>query len=137
MKYFSIPELSRSDTAARLFIDNTPPPDAVARLNALVSAVLDPLRQAYGRPITINSGYRSPRLNSAVSGAKNSQHLCGEAADIDVHSRIGNKWLFDYIRHNLPFDQLIHERGNRAEGPDWVHVSYRADGSNRRQIIYS
>lgn len=137
MKYFSINELSRSITASRLFIDNTPPADVVARLNALVVAVLDPLREAYGHPITVNSGYRSARLNAAVGGVASSQHLRGEAADIDVNSRSGNKWLFDYIRCNLPFDQLIHEKGSIADGPDWVHVSYRADGRNRRQIIYS
>lgn len=137
MKYFTVKELSHSDTAERLRIDNTPPSDAVVRLNALVAAVLDPLREAYGLPIFVNSGYRSSRLNVAVGGSRTSQHLRGEAADIDVHSREGNKWLFDYIRQHLPYDQLIYEKGDRRIGPDWVHVSYRADGRNRRQIIYS
>ena len=80
--------------------------------------------------ITVNSGYRCPELNAAVKGSKTSQHMKGEAADIDTGDRQQNKLLFEYIRKNLPYDQLIDE-SNFA----WVHVSYRADGDNRMQVL--
>lgn len=137
MKWFTIEELTKSETARRLKIDNRAPAAAEARLTALVGAVLDPLREAYERPIYVNSGYRCARLNRAVGGAPTSQHLRGEAADIDTRSRSENKVLFEYIKRFLPFDQLIWEKGNVTDGPDWVHVSYRADGGNRKQVIYA
>lgn len=130
MKYFSLRELSRSATADRKGIDNTPPASAVGNLTALVDKVLDPLREWYGKPVTVNSGYRSSELNRAVGGVTSSQHLTGQAADIDTHSKSENRKLFDYIAENLDFDQLIWENGGA-----WVHVSYRADGKNRRQIL--
>ena len=79
---FSMKELAKSSTAEKLGIDNTPTPEASAQLSNLVTHVLDPLREMYGKPITVNSGYRCPKLNDAVGGAKNSQHMRGEAADI-------------------------------------------------------
>lgn len=96
----------------------------------MVDNVLDPLREWYGKPIVVNSGYRCPALNKAVGGATTSQHMSGQAADIDTGDRQQNKLLFEYIRKNLPFDQLIDE-SNFA----WVHVSYRADGRNRNQVL--
>lgn len=99
-------------------------------LTALVDNVLDPLREWYGKPIVVNSGYRCPALNKAVGGATPSQHMSGQAADIDTGDRQQNKLLFEHIRKNLPFDQLIDE-SNFA----WVHVSYRADGRNRNQVL--
>jgi hypothetical protein len=95
-----------------------------------VNNVLDPLREWYGKPITINSGFRCPALNKAVKGSNTSQHMTGQAADIDTGDRQQNKLLFEYIRKNLPFDQLIDE-SNFA----WVHVSFRADGMNRNQVL--
>lgn len=92
--------------------------------------VLDPLRKWYGKPITVNSGFRCPALNKAVKGSNTSQHMTGQAADIDTGDRQQNKLLFDYIQKNLPFDQLIDE-SNFA----WVHVSFRADGMNRNQVL--
>lgn len=132
MKYFTIEELCRSAKAKELGIDNTPTPQAVENMTRLINVVLDPLREAYGKPITTNSGYRSPALNEAVGGVESSQHPTGEAADITVGTREGNKWLFEYIRDNLPFDQLIDEYDY-----SWVHVSLDADMCNRREIIHT
>ncbi len=109
---------------------NNEKPASPAALTALVDNVLDPLRTWWGKPITVNSGYRCPELNAAVRGSKTSQHMKGEAADIDTGDRQQNKLLFEYIRRNLPYDQLIDE-SNFA----WVHVSYRADGNNRMQVL--
>lgn len=128
-KYFSIDELSKSETAVRKGICNVPPEAARGNLEALIDNVLDPLRAAYGKPVRVNSGYRSPALNKAVGGAPNSQHLSGEAADISAGSRTGNKQLFELARSlELPFDQLIDEK-NFA----WVHISYGV--RNRRQVL--
>ena len=127
MRHFTIKELVRSDTARRLGIDNTPPACAVAALNALVDHVLDPLRDAWGGPIRVNSGYRCPKLNKAVGGTPTSQHQRGEAADITVGSRSGNRRLLALIKLlDLPIDQCIDEKNCR-----WIHVSHRA-GRNRR-----
>lgn len=132
MKYFTIKELCRSTKAEKLGIDNTPTPQAVENMTRLIDVVLDPLREAYGNPVTVNSGYRSPALNEAVGGVKDSQHPTGEAADITVGSKEGNKWLFEYIRDNLQYDQLIDEYDY-----SWVHVSLDADLCNRREIIHT
>lgn len=133
MKYFTIKELCRSTTAKKLGIDNTPTHQAVENMTRLINVVLDPLREAYGKPITTNSGYRSPALNSVTKGAsKTSQHMTGEAVDITVKSKEGNKWLFDYIKDNLPYDQLIDEYNY-----SWIHVSLDADMCNRREIIHT
>lgn len=137
MKHFSIKELTRSDTAIRKGIDNTAPKEEQENLTRLVDKVLDPLREAWGGPITVTSGYRSAALNRAVGGSATSDHLKGCAADITVGSREQNKKLFMLIRKlGLPFDQLIHEKGSVKDGPDWVHVSYRRMGQNRKQILY-
>ena len=130
MKHFTIDELCRSDTARSRGIDNTPTEDVKRNLEALVGNVLDPLREWYGKPIYVNSGYRCPALNKAVGGVANSQHLTGQAADIDVNDRAENRKLMKHIEDNLDFDQLIWENGGA-----WVHVSYRADGRNRRQVL--
>ena len=132
MKYFIVKELCRSTKAKKLGIDNTPTTQAVENMTRLINIVLDPLREAYGEAITVNSGYRCPALNKAVGGANNSQHKTGEAVDITVGSKEGNKWLFGYIRDNLPYDQLIDEYDY-----SWVHVSLDADMCNRREIIHT
>ncbi len=130
MKYFTIRELTRSDTARWLGIDNTPPPSAVKALHDLVDHVLDPLREAWGGPIRVNSGYRCPELNKAVGGTPSSQHQRGEAADITVGSSSRNRRLLALIKElKLPYDQLIDEKGCR-----WIHVSHRA-GHNRRMFM--
>ena len=133
MKYFTIQELTISNTAQRKGIDNTPDQKAAAALTALVANVLDPLREAWGRPIVVNSGYRCPKLNRAVGGVARSQHTKGEAADIRTLSnrRWENELLFKLIVHlKLPFDQLIDEHGY-----SWIHVSY-SESKNRRQVLH-
>ena len=133
MKYFTIQELTISNTAQRKCIDNTPDQKAAAALTALVANVLDPLREAWGRPIVVNSGYRCPKLNRAVGGVARSQHTKGEAADIRTLSnrRWENEQLFKLIvKLKLPFDQLIDEYNY-----DWVHVSF-VEGKNRRQVLH-
>ena len=130
MRYFTIKELVRSDTARHMGIDNTPPASAVKALHALVDHVLDPLREAWGGPIRVNSGYRCPELNKLVGGTPASQHQRGEAADITVGSRSANRRLLALIKRlNLPVDQCIDEKGCR-----WIHVSHRAD-NNRRMYM--
>lgn len=130
MKHFTIDELCRSDTARSRGIDNTPTKEVRKNLTALVGNVLDPLREWYGKPIRVNSGYRCPALNKAVGGVANSQHLTGQAADIDTRDTAENRKLMKHIEDSLDFDQLIWENGGA-----WVHVSYRADGKNRRQVL--
>lgn len=129
MKYFTIEELCRSDKARQMGINNTPTDDIIDSLSDLVENVLDPAREMLGRPITVNSGYRCLELNKAVGGATTSQHVKGEAADLTTGNREENKRLFEIIRDNFPFDQLIDEHNF-----SWVHVSYR-QGSNRKQIL--
>lgn len=130
MKYFTIEEMTKSSTATAKHIDNTPNQTAIDNLTKLIEIVLDPLREWYGKPIKVNSGYRCEALNKAVgSKAKKSQHLYGEAADITVGTKKGNKKLFEYIKDNLPFDQLINESNF-----SWVHVSYR-EGRLRKQVL--
>ncbi|MBR4499772.1 MAG: peptidase M15 [Paludibacteraceae bacterium] len=132
MKYFTIPELTKSATASRRKIDNTPSAAVIANLTALVDNILDPLREAWGAPIVVTSGYRCVRLNAAVGGVKTSQHTLGQAADIRTVSDkpADNKRLFDLIvKLGLPYDQLIDEYGY-----NWVHVSYSS--RNRRQILH-
>lgn len=131
-KYFTLEEMTASPTARRLGIDNTPTPDAVIALHNLVKEVLDPLREAWGAPIVVTSGYRCPKLNSCVGGVRMSQHCLGQAADIRTLSDrpSDNRKLRDLlIEIALPFDQLIDEFGC-----DWLHVSYR-EGRNRKERI--
>jgi uncharacterized protein YcbK (DUF882 family) len=132
MKYFTIQELTKSATASRRGINNTPDESVKRNLNLLVDNILDPLREAYGAPIIVTSGYRCGRLNKAVGGAAKSQHMYGQAADIRTVSDkpSDNKKLFDLIRElKLPYDQLIDEYGY-----NWVHVSYSS--RHRRQILH-
>ncbi len=135
MKYFTLEELCASDTARRRGIDNRPSAAVCTRLTQLIEQLLDPVRTAWGGPITVNSGYRSPALNHAVGGASTSQHLKGEAADISVGSPAENKRLFAKIVElqktgRIAFDQLIDESGYR-----WIHLSYRPT-ANRSQVLH-
>lgn len=131
MKYFTINELIRSDTALQRGIDNTPPPSIKIKLSNLINNLLDPIREAWGGPITVNSGYRCPVLNRAVGGVPTSQHQKGEAADITVGSPEQNQKLFELIAAgDFDFDQLIDESNY-----SWVHISYAA-GKNRHAILH-
>ncbi|MDE6853830.1 MAG: peptidase M15 [Muribaculaceae bacterium] len=120
MKYFSYQELERSDTATRYAIDNNIPTNLKNNVAALVDNVLDPLREAWGRPLIVSSGYRCPALNKAVGGSDTSHHLLGMAADITTGNKTDNRKLFQMIIDlKLPFTQLIDEKDF-----SWVHVSY-------------
>lgn len=135
MKYFTINELCRSATAAARRIDNRPPAEVVGRLQTLIEELLDPIRAAWGAPVTVNSGYRSPELNAAVGGVARSQHLRGEAADLSAGSPAANERLFRRIEAlrragEIEFDQLIDEARYR-----WVHISYRR-GANRGEVLH-
>lgn len=133
MKYFTIEELTRSTIATAKGIDNTPTPEIKANLERLVDKVLDGLREIYGKPITVNSGYRCPELNKAVGGSKTSDHMNGFSVDITASSKKENAILFQIIKDNFDFDQLIWEKGN-SEYPDWVHVSYNPNRL-RKQVL--
>ena len=133
MKHFTILELSKSRRAKGMGIDNTPTPEAAANLTALVEAVLDPLRERYGYPINVSSGYRCYRLNKAVGGSATSDHMKGRAADIYCNNPKDNAVIFSLLYWLFPYDQLIWEKGN-DDYPAWVHVSYR-EGNNRRECL--
>lgn len=133
MKYFTMNELTHSATAIRKGIDNTPDNTAKANLTALVANILDPLREAYGKPIVVSSGYRCAKLNRAVGGVARSQHITGQAADIQSvsKSKADHKKLFELAqRMRLPYDQLIDEYDYK-----WVHISFNTRG-NRRQVLH-
>lgn len=133
-QHFTLEEMTKSQTASRKGIDNTAPPEVVQNLKLLCENVLEYIRVRFSKPITVNSGYRGPKLNKAIGGAKNSQHMTGQAADIEI-AGMDNKILFCWIRDNLEFDQLILEY-YKPGVPDsgWVHVSWNSKG-NRKQVL--
>ena len=131
MKHFTLRELIKSDTAIRKGIKNVPNRQEEQNLNTLVDKILDPLREAYGKPIFVTSGFRCEELNRLIGGSKTSQHRTGQAVDIRtiIDTPEENKKLYDLIiKLNLPFDQLIDEHNF-----DWVHVSFSE--KNRKQIL--
>lgn len=131
MVNFTIQELTASTTAKSEKIQNVPTSEQIENLKQLINNVLDPLRNAYGKPIRVNSGFRSPELNAFLKGSKTSQHMKGQAADITAGSKSENKKLFELAQNlNLPFCQLIDEKNFT-----WVHISY--DKNNvKRQILH-
>ena len=132
--HISLNEATRSNTAQRLGIDNFPNSYTISKMQLTANKIFEPLREYVECPIYISSFYRSPELNTAIGGSKNSQHCKGEAIDLDdVYSKVKNKVFFDYIKENLDFDQLIWEFGD-DENPAWVHVSYKEKG-NRNRIL--
>lgn len=135
-KNFTLEELSNSSTAKRLGIDNIPNNEQVNNLRLLCEKVLQPIREKYGKPIIVSSGFRCDKLNKAVGGSKTSEHRYGMAADFHSLSDTlsDNKELWDLIRTmNLNFGQLIYEYGSDY-GPDWIHISYN-EKNNRKQIL--
>lgn len=129
-KYFTLKEMINSNTAKSKGIDNTPTWGVVLNLLELVQNVLDPIREAYKKPITVNSGYRCIELNRAIGSKDNSQHILGLAADITVGSREANKQLFEFIQSNIKeWDQLINENNYQ-----WIHISYNKN-NNRKQVL--
>ena len=136
MKYFTIRELTKSETAVRKGIDNTPSKEIEKSLTALVNNVLDPLREKWGAPIRISSGYRCPKLNKAIGGAAGSQHMKGEAADITSlsDSRNDNMALLQLLLNSgIVFDQVISEDVDSMSRPNWIHVSYTTKRANRKK----
>lgn len=131
MTHFTIFELTRSDTARKKGIDNTPTDEAVRNLTSLVDACLDPLREAYGKPIRVNSGYRCPELNRAVGGSARSSHMEGRAADITGGSSVENQRLWNImVEKGIPFTKMIAEDRFR-----WLHVSYDRSDVARRKML--
>ena len=131
----SLAEVIRSETAKRKGVSNMPTPEHIENFKKLAENIFQPIRKHFGKPIHISSGYRSDALNKAIGGSKTSQHCKGEAIDIDMDgTAITNAQIFNYIKDNLNFDQLIWEFGT-ASNPDWVHVSYESTGKQRKQIL--
>lgn len=139
--HFKLSEFTKSGTAIKYGIDNTLDPnlpkhaEIISNLRALCVNVLEPLRQWYGKPIDISSGYRSPAVNNhpEVRGATKSQHMTGEAADLHLPSiAIGRQWL-EYILENLSYDQVIWEHDKY--GHYWIHISFKRNGKNRQVYL--
>lgn len=127
-KFFTLRELIASATAVKLKIDNVPSFEVVANLNTLCRLILDPAREALGRPIRVTSGYRRAALNKAVGGVNNSQHMLGCAADLQCYDL---PRLFDILKTNPHVDQLLYEHRG---GISWLHVSISPTGKPRHYI---
>ena len=132
-KNFSLNELTKSQTAIRMGIDNTSDTEQLVNLVVLVQQVLQPCREQFGS-ISINSGLRVLKLNQAIGSSDKSQHTKGEAADFEAHS-ISNRRLAEWIEEKLDFDQLILEYPGPDPRDGWVHCSYKRDGGNRKQVL--
>ena len=131
---FSLLELTKSQTAERKGIDNTPSPEHQENLKLLCESVLQPVRDHFGKVVTISSGYRSPELCTAIGSKITSQHAKGQAADFEIFG-VSNKELADYINENLEYDQLILEYWKESDpNSGWVHCSYSA-GNKRKQYL--
>lgn len=135
MKYFSIAELSRSDTAKQYRIDNEPPLQAIINMTSLIDEVLDPIREKWGKPIYVNSGYRCEALNKAVGGVSTSQHCRGEASDITAGSVELNKSLFNMIYNMKTFEGFIFDQLIDESDYKWIHISYKQN-NNRGEILH-
>lgn len=135
MKHFTIKELCSSTTAKNLGIDNTPNEQQIENLTKLVDNLLDPIREIWGKPIYVNSGYRCRKLNSAVGGVTTSEHIRGMACDISTRTVSGNGQLFEMIKNSgLKWTQLISEKTTK-KGCKWVHISYNEDNL-KNQVLY-
>lgn len=134
--YVSLAEVTKSDTARRRGISNEPTPEHLENLKTICVEVFDKVRTHFGVPLFISSGYRSEALNKAIKGSRTSDHSLGRALDLDQDFRgngVTNMEVFEFIKDNLEFDQLIYEFGT-TKNPDWVHVGYRK-GANRKQVL--
>jgi zinc D-Ala-D-Ala carboxypeptidase len=128
-KNISYKEATHSNTAKARKIDNTPDADTIVRMKLVAKKCFQPLREWYGKPIKINSFYRSEKLNIAIGGAKKSQHMKGEAIDLTAGSVEENRKLYNWICENLEFDQAIWEYGGR-----WIHISYKMNGNRNMKF---
>ena len=141
-KNFTLSELTKSNTATRLGVSNTPDKEGIHKLRLLATELLQPIRDCLSAPLRISSGYRSESLNKAIGGSNKSQHTKCEAVDLQFVKRgkMDNMKIFDaIINHALEFDQLILEFGGAtaekdSDNPDWIHISWKVTG-NRRQIL--
>jgi zinc D-Ala-D-Ala carboxypeptidase len=136
-EHLDLSEVIRSESAKRKGISNMPTPEHIENFKLLAEKVFQPIREHFRCPIHISSGYRSKELNQAVGGSLTSQHCQGEAIDIDMDGTpngVTNRMVFDFIKDNLDFNQLIYEFGDK-QNPDWVHVSYSASGKQKKQIL--
>jgi hypothetical protein len=134
-KYITYLEATTSQTATRKGIVNIPGEKELINMQLVGIRVFDVLREYFDIPLRVSSFYRSLLLNNSVGGAKTSQHVKGQAIDIQATGDISNKMIFEYIKDNLDFDQLIWEFGT-DKNPAWVHVSYVSKDKNRKQILY-
>jgi hypothetical protein len=133
MKYFSIKEMCKSSIAKKLNIDNTPPADIKKNLTTLIEECLDPIREKFGNPIMVTSGYRRPELNAALGGSPTSEHKTGFAADIDTSDNIK---LWDVITSgDFKWTQLINEYPDDDGEPSWIHISYNPDNLKCEKLI--
>ena len=131
---FSLNELTKSQTAERKGIDNTPSTEHQENLKSLCTAILQPVRDHFGQVVSVSSGYRSPELCTAIGSKITSQHAKGEAADFEIFG-VSNKELADWIYYNTQYDQLILEYWNESDpNSGWVHCSF-SRGKNRRQYL--
>lgn len=135
-KNLSLSEVIKSNTAIKHGIDNTPHGEHLDNLFAIAQNVFQPVRDHFGVSIAVTSGYRSEALNRRIGGSATSQHCKGEALDLDadVFGGVTNQQMYEFIRDHLEFDQLIHEFGEESD-PDWVHVSFKKNGGNRKQLL--
>ena len=136
-EHLDLAEVVKSDSAKRKGISNMPTPEHIENFKKLAVNVFEPIRKHFGVPIHISSGYRSKELNAVIGGSLTSQHCSGEAIDIDMDGSahgVTNKMVFDFIKNNLSFDQMIFEFGTK-DAPDWVHVSYESTGKQRKQVL--
>jgi hypothetical protein len=129
-KHISIEEATLSPTALRFKIDNTPSEEILSAMKLVAEKCFEPLREWYGKSIKINSFYRCDALNKKVKGSKTSQHVKGEAIDLSAGSKTENKKLFDWLKVNVEFDQLINEYDYT-----WVHVSYSKLGNRKKLLV--
>lgn len=133
MKHFTIKELCQSDTATARKISNIPTYEVAANIEKLIDNCLDVIREAYGKPITINCGYRSPKLNAAVGGSSTSDHILGRAADLKNSSELQKCIIGLIVDGKLKFDQFIIEKPDANGIGQWLHISYR--DKNRMQAL--
>ena len=133
--HFSLNELTKSQTALRLGLDNNPNPDRVASLRNLCEQVLEPVRKNFDRPVIINSGYRAEEVNTAIGSKPTSQHCKAQAADIEIPG-VDNLELYKWLTSNSDYDQLILEYYTGEPDSGWVHVSYVSPDENRRERLW-
>ena len=134
-KNLTLGEVMKSQTAIKHGISNRPSGEHLSNLIQIANKIFQPVRDNFGKPIAVTSGYRSQALNDLISGASGSQHCKGEGLDLDadVFGGLENWEIFEFIKNNLEFDQLIWEFGD-DENPDWVHVSYKSE-KNRGEVL--